>query len=416
MTAELYGKAYLANKLNSKRNRVLMRYKFYDSKNQTKDFGIATPPNLKNAIGTLGWTAKAVDSLADRLNVLGIDEHNDELKMKELYQLNNPDVLFDSAIKSSLIGSCSFIYVYKDGDEVKMQVIGAADATGVIDETTGLLTEGYAVLERDKYHNPELEAYFTQGYVEYYKGNKLVETVATAIDYVTLIPVIYRPSEARPFGQSRISRSMMYLQNAAVRSVFRSEISAEFYSYPQKYATGVDSTAETNFDSWRAAMTAMLTFSNNEDGDKVSVGQFQQGSQSPHLDQIEMLAGLFAGECGLVLDDLGFFKENPASSQSIKAAHENLRLTARKAQKVFSSAFINAGFVGACLRDSFNYKRSAIVNTELQWLPIFEPDMSELGSMGDAIYKINSVIPNYFNSENMRLLTGIEESHKDDRQ
>lgn len=52
-----------------------------------------------------------------------------------------------------------------------------------------------------------------------------------------------------------------------------------------------------------------------------------------------MFAGLFAGETGLTLDDLGFVTDNPSSAEAIKASHENLRLIARKAQRTFGTGF-----------------------------------------------------------------------------
>ena len=58
---------YLRKKLAQKRNRVLRRYKFYEMKNIARDIGIASPERLQWLQSVLGWNAKAVDSLADRL-------------------------------------------------------------------------------------------------------------------------------------------------------------------------------------------------------------------------------------------------------------------------------------------------------------------------------------------------------------
>jgi len=75
---------------------------------------------------------------------------------------NNPDIITGGAILSALIGSCSFIYIYADDDGFpRMEAIDGGNATGEIDTVTELLTEGYAVLERDSYGNPLQEAYFT---------------------------------------------------------------------------------------------------------------------------------------------------------------------------------------------------------------------------------------------------------------
>ena len=122
---------------------------------------------------------------------------------------------------------------------------------------------------------------------------------------------------------------------------------------------------------------------------------------------MKMLASLFAGETGLTLDDLGFTTDNPASSEAIRASHENLRLTARKAQRTFGTGFINAGYLSACIRDSYSYDRRAFANTSCNWMPIFEPDASALGGIGDAILKINQASPDFMGARNIRALTGL---------
>lgn len=199
----------------------------------------------------------------------------------------------------------------------------------------------------------------------------------------------------------------MSIQGSAARTIKRSEISAEFYSFPQRYASGVDPDAE-KLERWKATMASMLMFGNNANGDHPILGQFQQETMAPHNDQLKMFASLFAGETGLTLDDLGFVTANPSSAEAIKASHESLRLTARKAQSYFGTAFLNAGIVAACLRDGMNYNRSAFYETKPIWYPVFDPDYAALSQIGDGAYKINQGIPNYFTKESLFDLTGIE--------
>ena len=61
------GIGYLRRKLAQKRERVQLRYRYYEMKNYVLDFGISTPPDLRHWNSVVGWCAKAVDSLADRL-------------------------------------------------------------------------------------------------------------------------------------------------------------------------------------------------------------------------------------------------------------------------------------------------------------------------------------------------------------
>lgn len=401
----LRGKEYLKKMLMLKRKRVLLRYRYYDMKNCAKYVRTVIPAEFMWMAETLGWCGKAVDSLADRLSFR--EFKNDNFGLNEIFAGNNVDILPDSAMLSALIGSCGFVYISKDIDgSPRMEVIDGSDATGVIDPTTGLLEEGYAVLSKDQNNNPELEAYFLPGRTEYYHTNKLIRVDENHSPAPLLVPIRYRPDAKRPFGHSRISRACMDLMQGALRTLLRSEVSAEFYSFPQKYITGLSQDAE-EVDSWKATIASILTLSKDDEGDAPKLGQFTQQSMAPYTEQLRTFAALFAGETGLTMDDLGFVTDNPSSADAIKASHENLRLTARKAQKTFGSGLLNAGYVAACVRDNIAYTRQQLYLTRAAWEPVFEPDAAMLSGIGDGIGKINQAVPGYFGKENLRDLTGI---------
>lgn len=400
---------YLRKKLAQKRNRVLRRYKFYEMKNIARDIGIASPERLQWLQSVLGWNAKAVDSLADRLEFREFKD--DDFDMNGIFRMNNPDILFDSAILSALISSCCFIYISKGEDDFpRLQVIDGSNATGIINPITNLLTEGYAVLQRDDYGRANVEAYFAGEFTVIYRNGKQKQIFQDNVPAALLVPIIFRPDAKRPFGHARISRACMAITESAMRTVKRSEITAEFYSFPQKYVVGLNPDAE-QMDKWKATVSSLLQFDKDEDGDSPTLGQFQQQSMTPHLEQLKMFASLFAGETGLTLDDLGFATENPASQEAIKAQHENLRLTARKAQRAFGSGFLNVGYLAACLRDDYQYYRNQVYMTKPVWEPVFEPDAAMLSNIGDGAIKINQAVPGYFNADNLRDLTGINRSN-----
>ena len=380
-------------------------------KNSIEDISGIIPDSFKWLTSALGWCAKAVDSLADRIMFDSFE--NDDYEINEIFRLNNSDILFDSSVLSALISSCSFIYIGREADGYpSLQVIDGGNATGIIDPVTNLLTEGYAVLERDEYDKPVLEAYFQPYKTEYYVNGSLKAemTLNHNAPYALLVPIINRPDAKRPFGHSRISRACMSLTQSALRTLKRSEVSAEFYSIPQKYIIGLSEDSE--FNGRYATMASFLDIGKDENGDKPSVGQFQQQSMTPYTEQLKTIASIFAGETGLTLDDLGFSLSNPSSSEAIKASHENLRLTARKAQRTFGTGFLNAGYLSACVRDNFTYDRRAFTKTSPLWLPIFEPDVSSLGGIGDAILKINQAVPDYLGKRNIKRLTGMESDAK----
>lgn len=404
--SEYKGIDYLRRKLVEKRTRVKLRYDYYEMKNSLRDLSRMTPPSMQWITATLGWCSKSVDSIADRLVFKEFD--NDNFQLNAIFSANNPDVLFDSAVLSALISSCCFIYISPDGEGYpRLQVIDGGNATGIIDPITGLLKEGYAVLERNDEGTPTLEAYFVPNRTDYISKTG-VSSTEHSVDYPLLVPIIFRPDAKRPFGHSRISRASMGIMQSALRTIKRAEISAEFYSFPQRYAVGTDPDLE--IDKWQATMSTLLNITKDAEGGKPEVGQFPQQSMTPYTEQIRTFASLFAGETGLTLDDLGFVSENPSSAEAIKAAHENLRLTARKAQRTFGTGFLNVGYLACCLRDGTTYERRQLYLTKPKWEPIFEPDAAMLSSIGDGAIKINQAVPNYFNNDNLRDLTGIEAS------
>lgn len=403
------GIEYMRKKLVSHQNRVNMRYKQYSMKYFDQDVSVTIPKQIRGRYrSVLGWCAKGVDALADRL--VFREFTNDNFEVNEIFDANNPDVFFDSAVLSALIASCSFVYISKVEDGLpRLQVIEASNATGIIDPITGLLTEGYAVLERDDYGNPSVEAYFSPTQTDYYYKNPDVEdfSIENPTGHPLLVPLIHRPDAVRPFGRSRITRAGMYYQKYAKRTLERADITAEFYSFPQKYVVGLSNEAEP-LDTWKATVSSMLQFTKDADGDKPSLGQFTTSSMSPFTEQLKTAAAGFAGETGLTLDDLGFVSDNPSSVEAIKASHENLRLAGRKAQRSLGSGLLNVAYLAACLRDDYPYLREQFVQTKPKWEPLFEADASMLSLIGDGAIKLNQAIEGFVDGDTIRDLTGVK--------
>lgn len=402
---------YLRKKLNRHAKRVSDRYSYYDMKYYDHNFSVTIPSRIRHRFkATIGWASKAVDALADRL--VFREFKNDKFSINEIFKKNNPDIFFDSVILNALIASCTFVYISKGEDgQPRLQVIEANNATGNIDPITGLLKEGYAVLDRGEKNKPILEAYFdskqTVFIIDGDTQEERWEVIKHSAGHPLLIPVIHRPDAVRPFGRSRISRAVMYWQKYAKSTLERAEVTSEFYSFPQKYILGMSSEAE-QLDTWKATISSMLRIDKDGDGDKPTIGQFQASSMAPFVEQLRTAASGLAGETGLTLDDLGFVSDNPSSAEAIKASHETLRVMAEKAQRSFSSGLLNVGYVACCLRDGRAYKRDEFYNLEVKWDPVFKPDAAALSTIGDGAIKINQAIPGYLDEEVMRDLTGIK--------
>ncbi len=134
---------------------------------------------------------------------------------------------------------------------------------------------------------------------------------------------------------------------------------------------------------------------------------------TPFTEQLKTAAAGFAGEMGLTMDDLGFASDNPSSVEAIKASHENLRLSGRKAQRSFGSGLLNVAYLAACLRDDYAYERSQFMNTIPKWEPLFEADANMLSIIGDGAIKLNQAIPGFMDKETVREITGVKGSDQE---
>lgn len=401
------GMEYLRKKLASKQSRVNIRYAYYEMKNLEKDFNIVIPREWSFLKATFGWCAKAVDTMANRLVFREFAEDN--FGLNEIFDMNSKDVFIHSGILGACIASCSFVYIAADEDGYpRLQVIDGYDATGIIDERTRLLQEGYAVLERDPVtKQPVMEAWFTEEETIFYDlRTRTTRLIPNPAPYPLLVPMVYRPDSRRPFGHSRITRSCMDTQQAAMRTMKRAEVTEEFYSFPQKYVTGLSPDAEM-LDKWKASISSVLQFTKDEEGDHPLLGQFTTQSVTPHIDFLRMCASRFAGETGLTLDDLGFPGDNPSSAEAIRATHASLLLEAEAAQRFFGTGLLNVGYLAACVRDDYPYLRKQFYMTRPRWKPAFSVDASQLSGIGDAIIKIQQAFPDYFTEEKLQDLTGI---------
>src|SRR5699024_8558693 len=242
---------------------------------------------------------------------------------------------------------------------------------------------------------------------DYYGKGELVDSVENSAPAPLLVPIIHRPDSTKPFGRSRITPSAVYYQKYAKRTLERADITAEFYSWPQKYVVGTSQESES-LDNWKATISSFLEFTKDGEGEAPKLGQFNVPSMSPFTEQLRTAASGFAGETGLTLDDLGFPSDNPSSAEAIKASHETLRLQAEKAQRDFSSGFLYVGYLAAALRDGVPYKRNQLYQTKAKWEPVFKTDTSTISLIGDGSIKVNKSVPGYFNKDNLRDLTGIE--------
>jgi len=135
----------------------------------------------------------------------------------------------------------------------------------------------------------------------------------------------------------------MSLTDSALRTVIRSEGTADFYGAPWFMIFGPDEDAFSK-GAWQMLFDRVNAIPDNTDHEvanqRADVKQFTQASQSPHVEQLQVWAGLFAGETNIPVSslDVGLSQANPTSADSYLASREDLIAEAEDAATTWTSA------------------------------------------------------------------------------
>lgn len=335
----------LLQQLEIKQVRNQLRDAYYDGRRAITQVGSIIPPQYYKLAIVLGWSAKAVDTLADRCNLDAFvwpDGDLNSLGYREVYEGNYLGTEISSALKLSLLHGPSFL-INTVGDSSAGEPAGlihvkdAGNATGTWDARARQLSNLLSITSRDQSGSPDGLALYL---------NNLTITAKRDGDGwqvdrkdhpwgVPADPMVYEYRVGRPFGRSRISRAVMSLHDQALRTVIRMEGHADTYSFPEMWLLGADESIFKNADGtqkavWQVMLGRIKAIPDDPQAmsdqlARADVKQFSASSPQPHIDQLKQQAQLFSGETSIPLTSLGVSDmSNPTSSDSYVASREDL--------------------------------------------------------------------------------------------
>lgn len=389
-----------------KLRRNLLRAQYYDQHNVLKDLQIAIPPHLTDLELVLGWPAKAVDTLARRCKLDGFvipGDENDRFGVQDLWRSNDMHIELPQTLTSALVHSCAFLTVTK-GDptmgepEVLISSQSALYASGLWDSRRRRLKAAITITDMDEIGRVTGWALFMPGktITAYYDGSWNLDRFEHTLDRLPVEVIPYKPRLDRPFGCSRISRAVMGLSDSALRTLFRMEVHAEFFSSPQRYAMGADESmfvdeSGNSLNQWEAILGRVWAAGRDPDtGDMPQLGQFPQSSPQPHTDQLRSLAAMFCSETSLPLNALGIVQDNPSSAEAIEAAERDLIIEARYAMDCFGPRLARAMSVAVQIRDDLDSPPAEMNRLDALWR---DPENPPQSAAGDFLIKTVQAMP-----------------------
>lgn len=408
----------LLNKLQTLAWSAGVKYEYYNATQGVVDLGISVPKKFKNMKPGVGWASRAVNTIADRINFDGFA--NDDFGINELFDETGAAAILNKAKTDALIAGCSFVAVMPTDDgAVKLLPFTATEATGDIDQRTGLLDTGLAVVRWYPYEDniytgfwrdwskvglvPADYILFAKGFTAYFVNQQLVRVVENPTGRPLLHVLTHRQSADRPFGKSRISNTVRRIVDEVGRLKIRYEIAAEFYSAPQRYINGLADGAmdDANLES---AIGKIWGITRDEDGEKPEIGQLAQMSINQFSDQKKDLARDFCAETALTLRNLGYETANPTSAESLSAMSDDLLLEAQESQQELGREFKEIAVSMRLVLDGNPTIPARLKTIEPTWKPLFQIDV---GSAGDAVYKLIQAMPELAGTTTLYRMLGM---------
>ena len=337
----------LINTYNHYSGKNRIKNKYYEGKISLNsvNLGIALPEGMRGLEIGCSWGAKTVDVLAARSMFDGFVGVNGE-DVAELDRITDNNNLVDEYIKAcrdELKYGCCFATLSDSDEGVKIRFHSPQMAAANWDGEKGRIRNGFAII--DTAPNNEKSTEWTPSRINYYTDDCIwvlqrYDTLWTAeahphkMGRPLMEALIWNVTSDKPFGRSRIKEPIRRLIDGYVRTIANATIGLEFSTSPQKYLLGVtddqyDALINQKFKQYVGNIIAATW--NPETGEKPTFGQLLQGSISPHVEMIRILATQFSAATGLTVTDTGVVSEaNPTSADAVMAQSQTLIATAQQ--------------------------------------------------------------------------------------
>ena len=389
----------------AKSTRNALRSNYYRMHRRARDLGISIPPELRNLEQACGWPVKAVDSLGARSQFDGFTCADEDVcdELAEIMDMTGLKRKYRQAVRSELTHSCAFLTVTA-GDEsageppVVVNAYPATSAAAIWDRPRNRIKCGMVVVDSDRRTGKPtwVDVYTETNVIRIRRGPRGIWEAAYSEDFemgrCLMERLAYDADLDRPFGRSRISRSVMCITDNAMRAALRSEVSAEFFTAPQKYLLGADKDALGGKTKWDAYIGNIFAVSRDGNGDIPQFGQLTQGSMQPHIDYMRSLAARFSGETNVPLSELGVVSDNPSSAEAIYAAKEALVVEAQNLNADNGEALAHVALMALAIKEGTTYAEQAA--RRLRICPKFRnPAMPSVVTQADAMLKDVQAVP-----------------------
>ena len=401
----------------AKQPRNILRSAYFDGKMPLKHAGIIPAEAFSRIRAVLDWPEKAVSTLAERSVFEGFTspgDNQDPFDLATVLDANRFDLELPQAITSAYKHACSFVTTAR-GDkesgepEVLIMARSAEWSAAVWDKKRRAVSAFLAITDADEDGRPTaMDVYLPDWVISCQRrssGSWVAGRVANPLREVLAEPLAFDPQLDRPFGRSRISRPVMDITDRGLRTILRTEVSAEFFAAPRMLALGVTKDAFTR-GKWEASIDRWFAITRDEDGNVPEVSQLPQMTMQPLNDLYRMIATQFSGATGVPVSNLGIVTDNPPSAEALYADDRRLVSTAKRQNRIMGSSLRRVAQRVIRLRDG-GEMTPEMRQIDVSWA---KPEFISPGSAADALVKLSAVFPWLGESEVALEMAGFSSS------
>lgn len=387
------------------------------------NLGIALPDGLSGLQIGCSWGAKTVDVLAARSMFDGFvgTDGQDVPELQELTEYNRLLAEYPKAARDELKFGCTFATLSQDEQgRVKIRWHSPKSAAALWDGEKGRIKCGMAVIDTAPDNSKEntwrpvhINLYTDKAIWAMHRDGETWTATGYAhqLGRPLMEPLIWNATSSKPFGRSRINNPVRRLIQGFVRTVANATIGLEFATTPQKYLLGVTDeqfSAVTNAKFRQYVGSIITATSNPETGENPTFGQLTQGSITPHVDMLRLLATQFSAATGLTVSDTGVVNDaNPTSSDAILAQSKTLITLAEELNAANGEALKNIALMAMAISQGTTIEG---LSDELSGIMAHfkNPAMPNISTSADAAMKIASARPAFANTDTFLELLGFD--------
>lgn len=402
--------------------------KYYEGNIRLSDvnLGIALPEGLSKLEIGCAWGAKTVDVLAARSMFDGFvgANGNEVVELDNIVVGNDLIAEYAKACRDELKYGCTFATLSADAKiGCKIRFHSPQTAAALWDGEKGRVDCGFAIIDTVPDNEDALN--WIPSLIYYYTDTDVWEFIRDENDNWSAVrhphkmgrplmeALVWNATSNKPFGRSRIKEPIRRLIDGYVRTIANATIGLEFATSPQKYLLGV---TDEQYDviinqKFKQYVGAILASTNNpETGEKPSFGQLPQGSISPHVEMVRVLATQFSAATGLSVTDTGVVNEaNPTSSDAILAQSQTLITMAEQLNISNGNSLRTIALMAEAITN--NVSMDSLDEEQLDVIAHFKnPAMPSVAASADAAIKIASAREGFATTDTFLEMIGFDKA------